>query len=89
MHPSVDNEGRIHISWQFTPTESAEVTCLLRGNNRSKVKGTILTDSEMNAHNTFDNPSQVKPKPFDGAVLEKEELRALLPPKSVVVLSVE
>ena len=87
---SMDNEERIHISLcNLHPTESADITCLLRGNNRSKVTGTILTAGEMNAHNTFDNPSQVKPKPFDGAVLEKEELRALLPPKSVVVLSVE
>ena len=37
----------------------------------SKVSGRILTAGEMNAHNTFENPSSVKTEPFYGFRQEK------------------
>jgi alpha-N-arabinofuranosidase len=52
----------------------------------SKVVGRILTDDMLDAHNTFDQPERIKPTAFDGAVLDEGELRADIPPRSVVVL---
>ena len=42
----------------------------------------------MNAHNTFENPDAVKPRPFDGAKLVNEDLEMSLPRMSVVVLEI-
>ncbi|MGC4073722.1 MAG: hypothetical protein QM760_14675 [Nibricoccus sp.] len=43
----------------------------------------------MDSHNTFDAPSVVAPKAFDGAKLEGGKLVVALPAKSVVVLELE
>jgi alpha-N-arabinofuranosidase len=43
----------------------------------------------MNAHNTFENPMAVKPEAFNGATLDNDELNILLPPMSIVVLTLE
>jgi alpha-N-arabinofuranosidase len=43
----------------------------------------------MQAHNTFENPDAVKPVPFGGAQAEGKKLKADLPAKSVVLLTLE
>jgi len=87
---SINEEGKVHISiCNLDPKESAEISCLIRDGHYTKVSGLILTDSEMNAHNTFDNPDNIKPELYKEAVLENGKLHTLLPPKSVVVLSLE
>jgi alpha-N-arabinofuranosidase len=53
------------------------------------VTGRILTAERINAHNTFDQPEQVKPTKFGAVKLEGTELTATLPPKAVVVLEIE
>jgi alpha-N-arabinofuranosidase len=54
----------------------------------SSVEGSILTASEMNAHNTFEKPDAVRPADFDGALLSGGGLMIQLPAKSVVVLTI-
>jgi alpha-N-arabinofuranosidase len=49
----------------------------------------VLTAVEINAHNTFDQPTVVKPAAFTGAAIESGSLKATLPPKSVVVLDLK
>jgi alpha-N-arabinofuranosidase len=39
--------------------------------------------------NTFDQPSNISIKPFDGAKVEGGSLRVVLPPKSVVMLDLQ
>lgn len=87
---SVDGENKIHISLcNLNPGEAASINCSLRGRSCSKVTGSILTASAMNAHNTFENPMAVKPEVFNGATLDNDELNILLPPMSIVVLTIE
>jgi alpha-N-arabinofuranosidase len=43
----------------------------------------------MTAHNTFDNPQEVKPAAFNAFSLRGDVLTVTLPSKSVVVLEVE
>lgn len=87
---SITTGNKIHISLcNLNPKESMEVSCELRGAVVSKVSGTILTASEMDAHNTFDNPKKVKPAAFHGASLQQGKLAVSLPAKSVVVLELE
>jgi alpha-N-arabinofuranosidase len=43
----------------------------------------------VSAHNTFDEPNQVKPESFDGADIDGDTLTVKLPARSVVVLTLE
>lgn len=47
--------------------------------------GWILTADDMRAHNTFETPNVVAPKPFDGAHLAGDRLTIELPAMSLVV----
>lgn len=87
---SVDGGNKIHISvCNLHPHETADITCSIRGRRCSEASGEILAASEMNAHNTFDDPYAVKPEKFSGTVLKDGELSAVLPPMSIVVLTLE
>lgn len=87
---SVDSEGKIHISLcNLNPREAASIECDLRGSLKQKVTGTILTDTEMNARNTFEEPNRVVPVEFSSASLEGNKLKVSLPAMSVVVLELE
>lgn len=87
---SQDEEGRIHLSCcNISPADSAGLTCEIRGIDFSRVKGTLLTAGEMDAHNTFDHPEVVKPVIFDKAKIEGNHISVTLPPMSIVVLAVD
>ncbi|NSW90010.1 MAG: alpha-N-arabinofuranosidase [Firmicutes bacterium] len=87
---SVDSGNSINISLcNLNPNDGIDITCELRGSNISKVTGTILTSTEMNAHNTFRSPETIKPSEFNGASIERSAISISLPPKCVVVLTVE
>ena len=87
---SIDKDNRIHISiCNLSHDKETEIDCLLRSGDISSVSGTILTAPAMNAHNTFDEPENIKPAEFRGASLKNGALRIMMPAKSVVVLTVE
>ena len=68
------------------PANACELNIDLRGKAARTVSGRILTASELNAHNTFDAPEQVKPVVFNTAKLKDNMLSLELPAKSIVVL---
>ena len=87
---SVNSGNKIHISMcNLHPYEKADVTCSVKGSACSEVSGEILSAPEMNAHNTFSNPRAVKPEKFDGAALKNGKLDVVMPPMSIVVLTLE
>jgi alpha-N-arabinofuranosidase len=87
---SKNSQKEIHITLcNLDPKESIHLTCELRGIRAETVTGQILTSDKMTAHNTFQNPNEVKPSQFKGAVLENNTLEITLPSKSVVVLKVK
>lgn len=89
---SKDHEGKIHVNLCcLDHLDDSEFTLDLRGidMNSATVKGTILTASETNAHNTFEQPENVTPSDFNGFNLTDGKLSVKLPPMSVVVLSLE
>ncbi|MOA56419.1 Intracellular exo-alpha-L-arabinofuranosidase 2 [compost metagenome] len=51
-----------------------------------KVKGTELTASIKDAHNTFDNPDHVAPKAYQAFSVDGTTVKAKLSPMSVTVL---
>jgi alpha-N-arabinofuranosidase len=71
------------------PHKRAAVSATLVGAKARQVEGEILTAGAMDAHNTFEQPDVVHPVAFDGAKIRGNRLTLSLPPKSVVVLSVQ
>ncbi|MCJ8007513.1 alpha-N-arabinofuranosidase [Lederbergia wuyishanensis] len=89
---SKDADGKIHISLcNLDHQNQSDVDIDLRGFDLSSatIKGRILTTDQMNAHNTFEQPENVKPVEFTNAKKEGQSLSVTLPPMSVVVLAVE
>ena len=87
---SKDKNGRIHISLANVDVDNAQsITLDLQGQKIGSVKGRILTSASIKDHNTFEKPDVVKPATFDGAKIEKGQLKIDLPAKSIVVLEVK
>jgi alpha-N-arabinofuranosidase len=79
--------GPVHVSLVNTnPHFPATVRCQLAGLKAGTVTGRVLTADAIDAHNTFDAPDAVSPKPFTSAKLAGGTLELTLPPKSIVVL---
>ena len=89
---SKDGNGNVNVSLcNISPSAGANVEVHLRGKESRKgtIYGTILTSSDMHAHNTFGQPEAVKPAPFYGVTLTGQGFTAALPPMSVVVLTIK
>ena len=87
---SVDSTGKMHISLcNIDPDKPDEVELSLEGFKADKISGKILTADQMNAHNTFDNPDEVKPADFSEFQLNGNSLKVNMPHMSVVVLELE
>ena len=87
---SRDQAGKIHVTFcNLNPNQPVEVNCELQGARATKLSGRVLTAPEMNAHNTFDQPDNVKPTEFNAFKLTDNGFVTTLPAKSVVVLEVE
>ena len=71
------------------PNKTAPVSVALTGATARQVTGTILTAAEMDARNTFENPTAVRPAAFSGASLDGGTLSVTLPSKSIVVLNLQ
>jgi alpha-N-arabinofuranosidase len=86
---SRDQAGKIHVTLcNLNPNQSVEVPCELQGAKAGEISGRVLTAPEMNAHNTFDQPDNVKPTEFNAFKLTDNGFVTTLPAKSVVVLEV-
>ncbi|MGH7969150.1 MAG: alpha-L-arabinofuranosidase C-terminal domain-containing protein, partial [Limisphaerales bacterium] len=66
----------------------AEVACDLQGAKTQNISGRVLT-AEMTARNTFDAPEVVKPVEFTAFKTTDSGFTTTLPPKSIVVLSLD
>lgn len=84
---SKDKNGLVHISLvNIDSKKENEVEIDLNALGIKNVTGEILKSDKLQDHNTFDNPTKVKPVAFDGFKLKKGKLKLTLPPFSVVVL---
>ncbi len=71
------------------PGKAMPVSLALAGAVPTQASGEILTAAAMDGRNTFDAPDAVHPVPFTGASLAGGKLSLILPPKSVVVLTLK
>ena len=80
-------DGHVYVALtNFDPDRAVSVSTQVTGVQAAGVSGRVLTAGAITAHNTFEQPEQVKPAPFDGATLSAGTLKVELPAKSVVVL---
>jgi alpha-N-arabinofuranosidase len=87
---SRDASGQIHLSiCNVNPHQRADVTCQVRGMALSTASGRVLTADRMQAHNTFEAPSQVHPADFQSATIRDNHVTFSLPPMSVTVLQLK
>ena len=90
MSASLGEDGVIHVSLcNLNPEKEAPVDIDLKGAAPTSVSGEVLTAEAMNAHNTFADPDAIFPVPFDAVRLQGGGVTAVLPPKSVVVLTIK
>jgi alpha-N-arabinofuranosidase len=86
---SRNKDGRIHISLcNLDPNKSQMMRCELRGFAPQRVTGRVLTADDMTAHNTFDEPERITLAELKDAKIKNNNVLAVLPPKSVVVLEI-
>jgi len=64
-------------------TDPAEIVIRLRGGIANQVHRTILTDKQLNAHNTFEQPGALVPRTTGEPTLSGQELRCVLAPASI------
>ena len=82
-------DGMVHVSiCNLDPNNEVGLACHVHGMDVTAVTGRVLTSQAMNAHNTFEAPQQVRPEPYSGVSVTAGGLKAVLPPKSVVVLAI-
>jgi alpha-N-arabinofuranosidase len=71
------------------PNRAIPVSVTLAGVTAYRANGAILTASAMDARNTFENPIALRPAAFSRVFINGGKLSLMLPPKALVVLSLE
>ncbi|MBC8136637.1 MAG: alpha-N-arabinofuranosidase, partial [Fibrella sp.] len=69
------------------PNNEASLSVEIAGTTLTFADGRVLTADAVTAHNTFDQPDAVQPRPFDAVQTTGDALMVQLPPKSVVAIT--
>lgn len=86
---SIDSEGRINITINnLSITDAYDVEGVIVGKKIKAVKAQILAN-DMNAHNTFDKPEEVKPVEFNDYKITEKGLDFKIPACSVISFVLE
>jgi alpha-N-arabinofuranosidase len=86
---SKDKNGVIHISLvNIDPVKNISLLIDLRGGNYSDISGRILATPELNTHNTFEKPDEVRPAAFTKARIKNKMVSLEMPPGSIIVLEI-
>jgi alpha-L-arabinofuranosidase len=81
-------DGRVHVMMtNLNADRPVDVEVALHGLDHSSCDASVLTGSAMNAHNTFEDPDQVKPEVFDGVRLVFGSAQVSMPARSVVAFT--
>ncbi|UCF38047.1 MAG: alpha-N-arabinofuranosidase [Acidobacteriota bacterium] len=91
LHASASRkDGKLYISIANTDPRIAEpLEIELRGARASNIQGRILTADQLDTHNTFENPDQLKPQRFSSVERTDRGISLTVPGRSVVVLQGE
>jgi alpha-N-arabinofuranosidase len=84
---SKSEDGTINISIvNINPDKDIDLVCEIRGVTVKDVTGRILTAPTLDAHNTFDQPNNVRLADFTKMKLKNNVVELKVPAKSVLVL---
>jgi alpha-N-arabinofuranosidase len=84
---SKSEDGTVNISIvNINPDKDIDLVCEIRGTDVKDVTGRILTAPTLDAHNTFDQPNNVRLTDFTKMKLKNNVVELKIPSKSVVVL---
>ena len=84
-----DKAGRLWVSLvNVDPARPAQLSVAVDGLRAQTAVGQVLTSPAVDAHNGFDAPNQVAPKPFIGRV-SGGQIAFDLPPKAIAVIQVQ
>ena len=87
---SKDASGSLNVSLtNIDYSKPHEVLINVRGEEFSKLTGSILSSSKINDFNSFETPNKIAVLDFKGAKLEKGILKLTLPAYSIVVLNLK
>jgi alpha-L-arabinofuranosidase len=86
---SMGAEGKLHLTISNVhPQNDLPVKVFVRGLQGRNVAGRVLCAGTMNAHNTFEQPENVRPQTFGAAKITADGLEIVMPKMSVVALDV-
>lgn len=86
---SIDQEGNLNITINnLSIEEDYDIHCILVDHNFTEVEAEVLTN-KMDAHNTFDNPNEVKVEPFTDFKLTSSGIDFKIPSCSVLHLKLK
>jgi len=87
---SKDRNGIVHISLvNIDPVKEMNLQIDLRGGEYSDITGRILASQQINSHNTFERPEEVKPAVYRDAKIRNNMVMMKIPPSSIIVLEVK
>ena len=86
---SAGDAGAVHVALcNLHHADPLDVDVDLPGAPAKRAAGRVVTGDAINAHNTFDDPEHVKPRPLDGVKVRDGRVTLSLPPRSVAVVEV-
>nr|WP_315165674.1 alpha-L-arabinofuranosidase C-terminal domain-containing protein [uncultured Flavobacterium sp.] len=84
---SKDKSGLVHVSLvNIDSKKENKIEIDIKELGVKNVTATILTSPKLQDHNSFDNPSKIKPTVYKGFEIKKGKLEITIPAFSVVVL---
>ncbi len=83
-----DKSGRLWLALvNVDPDHAVHISATVEGVTAHAATGEVLTADKVDAHNSFDRPNDVHPRPFSGRAAGAQLLFEL-PPKSIAVVQV-
>ncbi|PXV60190.1 alpha-L-arabinofuranosidase [Dysgonomonas alginatilytica] len=85
---SKDKDGKVHISFvNIDPTNAIDIDCNIRGLKDGKLNNVnIITATNTDSHNTFENPDVVHLEDYKGAIYKNGTLTLKMPAKSLITV---
>ncbi|HLO20666.1 MAG TPA: alpha-L-arabinofuranosidase C-terminal domain-containing protein, partial [Sphingomicrobium sp.] len=81
-----DSSGRLWLALvNVDPNRPERIAAAIDGANVRSASGQVLTAATVDAHNSFEHPGEVVPRPFSGRTSDGQLLFDL-PPKSIAVV---
>lgn len=85
---ALGSDGRVHLALVNLDAAN-EAAVILEANTAGMeiAQSVILSGADMDSHNRFTTPDDVRPRPFQGVRRSDERLHVALPPRALIVIT--